>query len=149
MVLVGWLAQHGVNHGKVNNQNFVNLPFSQFVSKLEAKLKLHGVKLIRVEESYTSKVDHLAMEEMKHHAKYAGKRVKRGSFKSSIGITFNADVNGALGIILKCKQNSSIIATLLGSGGVTSPKRIRLGELRQQTSFKRLLEELDFVRHIF
>ena len=36
-----------------------------------------------------------------HHENYAGKRVKRGLFKSANGLFVNADVNGALQIIRK------------------------------------------------
>ena len=35
------------------------------------------------------------------HKKYSGRRVKRGLFKSSTGKIINADINGAIGIILK------------------------------------------------
>jgi len=50
-----------------------------------------------VKESYTSKIDHLASEEMKHQENYKGKRIKRGLFKSSTGVLLNVDINGALG----------------------------------------------------
>ena len=51
------------------------------------------VRPTNTEESYTSKVDHLAGEKMCKHEKYLGKRVKRGLFKSSTGKIINADEN--------------------------------------------------------
>ena len=62
-----------------------------------------GIEVKIVEESYTSKCDHLVFEEMKHQEKYLGKRVKRGLFKSSTGIYLNADTNGSIGILRKAK----------------------------------------------
>ena len=67
------------------------------------KTQLVGIKITIVSESYTSKcsaVDLEAIGKHEDHA-YAGKRVKRGLFKSSLGILINADVNGALNILRK------------------------------------------------
>jgi len=97
----GWLAQNGANHGDANNQNFVHLPFAKFAQKLKSKLTLYGIDFKAIEESYTSKCDHLAGESMCHHETYLGNRKKRGLFISSTGVKLNADVNGALGIMLK------------------------------------------------
>ena len=69
------------------------------------------------EESYTSKIDHLALESMEHHEKYSGKRIKRGLFKSSIGRLINADINGALGILRKVKEISEESLRILGARG--------------------------------
>jgi IS605 OrfB family transposase len=136
----GWMAQNGVNHGDKNNQNFVNIPFAKFVQKLKSKLMLNGISFKVREESYTSKCDHLAGEEMCHHEEYMGKRRPRGLFKSSTGITLNADVNGALGIMLK-EGKGNTLRSKLNSGGVNPPRRIRIGEIRQ-TSSKRLAKTL-------
>ena len=136
----GWMAQNGVNHGDKNNQNFVNLPFAKFVQKLKSKLMLNGISFKAREESYTSKCDHLAGEVMCHHEEYMGKRYPRGLFKSSTGMVLNADVNGALGIMLKEGKGKSLI-TQLNSGVVNTPRRIRIGEIRQ-TSSERLVKTL-------
>lgn len=136
----GWLAQDGSNLGKRNNQNFVNLPFGKFVWKLQAKCQECGIECVTVEESYTSKCDHLAGEAMKRQDKYLGKRKPRGLFHSSTGVTINADMNGALGILLKTSNQKSLL-TQLRSGGVTPPRRIRLREI-QQTSSVRLAENI-------
>ena len=134
------MAQNGVNHGDKNNQNFVNLPFAKFVQKLKSKLMLNGISFKAREEAYTSKCDHLAGEVMCHHEEYMGKRYPRGLFKSSTGIVLNADVNGALGIMLKEGKGKSLI-TQLNSGVVNTPRRIRIEAIRQ-TSSKRLVKTL-------
>jgi len=95
----GW--KQNINIGKVNNQKFVSIPFNKLIQQIQYKAEDVGINTILTEESYTSKVDHLAFETMKHHSKYLGKRIKRGLFKSSTGLIFNADINGALGILRK------------------------------------------------
>ena len=52
----------------------------------------------------------------------------------------NADVNGALGIMLKEGKGKSLI-TQLNSGVVNTPRRIRMDNIRQ-TSSKRLVKTL-------
>ena len=95
----GWKQE--INIGKRNNQNFVQVPFNNLIEQIEYKAEEIGIKVLRQEESYTSKVDHLAGEAIRHHKKYSGRHVKRGLFKSSTGKIINADINGAIGIILK------------------------------------------------
>ena len=90
-----------INIGKRNNQHFVGIPFLMLQNQLKYKCKEVGIIYQETEESYTSKCDHLANEEMKHHDNYLGKRVHRGLFQSSRGKLLNADVNGAIGIMRK------------------------------------------------
>lgn len=110
---------------KRTNQNFVGIPYFDFVCKLSYKLDAIGVKLVETDESYTSKCDHLAYETMEHHEKYLGKRVKRGLFKSSTGAVINADVNGALGIARKV-IGDSVIAQIVDRGGGLTPLKINV-----------------------
>ena len=68
------------NMGKRNNQNFVSIPFEKIISMIQYKAEEYGINVIITEESYTSKIDHFACEEMRKHEKYLGKRVKRELF---------------------------------------------------------------------
>lgn len=52
------------NIGKKNNQNFLGIPHSTLMDYITYKGKLVGVTTIIQEESYTSKVDGLALEEL-------------------------------------------------------------------------------------
>lgn len=97
--------KQNINIGKKNNQNFVNVPHAKFIEILTYKAQKEGIKVTITEESYTSKTSFLDNELPKKQNKYAGKRVKRGLFKSSNGIKVNADLNGALQILTKVVGN--------------------------------------------
>ena len=72
-----------INIGKVNNQKFVQIPFNKFIWQLQYKSEEIGINFVLTEESYSSKVDHSILEEMKHQENYCGKRVQRGLFKQT------------------------------------------------------------------
>lgn len=110
--------------GKQNNQNFVAIPHSQLISYLKYKCELVGIMLVECEESYTSKCDALAFEDIKKYKVYLGRRVKRGLFQSSVGKLINADVNGALNILRKV-INDSFVRKIIDSGSLFLPVKIR------------------------
>ena len=95
----GW--KDSINIGRRNNQTFVQMSFDRFIEYLKYKCEMVGINLIIHEESHTSKCDALALEDVKQHDTYLGKRVKRGLFQSSIGKLINADVNDLLNILRK------------------------------------------------
>lgn len=117
----GW--KQNINTGKKNNQKFVQIPFDKLIGQIKYKAKLNGIKVCTIEESYTSKVDHFALEEMTHQEEYKGKRVKRGLFQSSTGIRLNADINGAIGILRKVIGNDFL--NLLDRGCIAQPVKIK------------------------
>ena len=90
-----------VNIGKVNNQNFVQIPFERFIQMLKYKCEEVGITVEIVNEAYTSKCSALDNEEICKHDAYVGKRIKRGLFKTKTGCAVNADVNGSLNILRK------------------------------------------------
>lgn len=110
------------NMGKRNNQNFVGIPFEKLISQIQYKADELGIKVVTTEESYTSKIDHYAGEEMCHHETYLGKRIQRGLFRSSTGKVLNADLNGAIGILRKVVGES--ISQVVNRGGVETPTRL-------------------------
>ncbi len=123
--------QKDINLGKINNQNFVNLPVGNIKEKLEYLCKLYSIKFIKQEESYTSKASFFDNDEIpKYNVNvpkeytFSGTRVKRGLYKTSQGYKLNADVNGALNILKK----SSVVClnALYSSGEVDTPVRIRI-----------------------
>ena len=113
---------------KRNNQNFVSIPFNDLIETLKYKTEKYlYLDLFIVEESYTSKCDHLVKETMEHHENYLGKRVKRGLFKSSTGKELNADINGAIGILRKGNAISDDqIKILRDRGDIVSPKVLNI-----------------------
>ena len=115
--------------GKQTNQNFVSIPFYKLLKMLEYKCKMIGINLVTQEESYTSKCDSLAFEEVKSHEKYKGSRIKRGLFLSSLGKALNADINGALNILrkylhLKEVNEFPVIQEIIDRGLLYRPYRI-------------------------
>ena len=90
-----------VNIGKANNQNFVNIPHSRFIDMLKYKCERVGIKVVLVNENYTSKCSFLDNESVEKHDIYDGKRIKRGLFQSKEGKLINADVNGSYNILKK------------------------------------------------
>ncbi len=93
--------KQGVTMGTRNNQNFVSIPFLLLIEKIKYKAELVGIKVIKQEESYTSKCSFLDREDIGKHKTYKGKRVKRGLFIASYGRIINADVNAAYNIMRK------------------------------------------------
>ena len=103
----GW--KNGINLGRRNNQNFVNIPYSKFINQLTYKCQLLGITVITREESYTSKASFLDYDEIPNYndetkPKFSGKRIKRGLYRSTTR-KINADVNGAYNIMAKENPN--------------------------------------------
>lgn len=93
--------KNGVNLGKDNNRTFYQVPYRKLIHMLFYKGEDHGIKVVENEESYTSKCDALALEDVGFHDTYVGKRTKRGLFQSAKNVLINADVNGAINIMRK------------------------------------------------
>ena len=100
--------KQNINIGKVNNQNFVNIPFKKILDILRYKLEENGIECKEQEESYTSKSSYLDNDDIPVYKEndgtnyiFSGKRIKRGIYKSKQGKIINADLNGALNILKK------------------------------------------------
>lgn len=117
--------KQNVNLGNKNNQKFVEIPFSSLVGKISYKAKLVGIDVKITEESYTSKVDHLAFEILEKHDIYLGKRKKRGLFQSSVNQLINADINGSIGIARKVFGDFAV-QQIIGSGLAFNPIRVNI-----------------------
>jgi IS605 OrfB family transposase len=126
-ILIGELKEikQGINHGKQNNQNFVSIPFGKFKAKLESKCDLYGIKYHLVNESYTSKTDALALDEIIKQPYGDSRRIKRGLYKSITGQLINADINGAINILRKVAGDFPV-KEIVSRGLVNRPRRIRI-----------------------
>ena len=123
--------QRNSNIGKVNNQNFVNIPYGKLRNKLEYLCDMYGIEYILQEESYTSKAsffdrDDLPLYNADNPQEYifSGRRVKRGLYMTKKGNLINADCNGALNILRK--SNVVDLTVLYDRGELDTPKRIRI-----------------------
>ena len=123
--------QNGTNLGKRNNQTFVNIPFGKLENKLAYLSDYYGIRLIKQDESYTSKASFFDRDDIPSFTNgdekeyvFSGKRIKRGLYKTSTGSMLNADVNGALNILKK--SNVVDLTVLYSRGEVDTPLRIRV-----------------------
>ena len=115
------------NLGKINNQNFIQIPYNKLIHMIKYKSDMVGIDVILTEESYTSKVDHLSNEEMRYQDKYLGKRIKRGLFKSATNKLINCDINGSIGMLRKENVVSKEWLNIQGNRGcVCQPIKITI-----------------------
>jgi len=109
-----------INLGKVNNQNFVSIPYEKFKKKLEAKCEYYGIEYKEVDESYTSQTCSKCGTVKKNNRKYRGLYVCK-----NCGYVVNADINGAINILGKV-AGESVVRQITSSGRVSRPVRIRV-----------------------
>ena len=125
------------NIGKINTQNFVQIPFNKLIQMLSYKCQLVGINCIIQEESYTSKASFIDNDYIpvfnsttELNYKFSGQRVKRGLYCSQKGIKINADINAALNILRKyLKVNSDNLFDINSRdfrGFVYNPKVINI-----------------------
>ncbi|MEA3314840.1 MAG: zinc ribbon domain-containing protein [Campylobacterota bacterium] len=93
---------------KSTKQNFIQIPFGKLLDYLQYKAEELGIKVINIDEAYTSKTscinaDVFAVQEKAKNKEpiltndLNASRVKRGLLKDKISnIVFNADINGAV-----------------------------------------------------
>ena len=118
-VYIGYnpLWKHQLRLRKKITQLFVVIPFDKIIQVLKYKAEEHGIVVLRIEESYTSKCSFLDNEYPKKRDKYLGKRIQRGLFKSAQGELINSDVNGAYNILLKGDPQALPHRSVGGVGG--------------------------------
>ena len=130
--------KQGINHGAVNNQNFVSIPYYKLKAKLESKCKENGINYFLQEESYTSKASAVDLDEIPTYGeleegeekpKFSGKRIKRGLYQTKDKKLINADVNGAINILrkhLKCKSKGDLSPDDVRAASTSHPCKIFL-----------------------
>ena len=94
---IGW--KDSINIGKINNQNFVSVPYNMLIQMLDYKCKLAGINMVIVNEAYTSKCSFIDNEKICKHDTYKGKRMSRGMFRTANGLYINADINSSFNIM--------------------------------------------------
>lgn len=60
-IVFGWNKgqRQGINIGKKNNQNFVQIPTAKLKDRIQQLAEEHGIEFVETEESYTSKASFL------------------------------------------------------------------------------------------
>ncbi|SET18999.1 zinc ribbon domain-containing protein, partial [Anaerobranca gottschalkii] len=87
------------------NQSFVGIPHQEFIKKVMYKGENVGIKVILVDESYTSGTSFLDNELPVKENYNKSRRIHRGLFRSNNGTLINADLNGAYQIMKKVFPN--------------------------------------------
>lgn len=83
------------------NQNFISIPYYNFIQKVQYKAEEFGIQVVITEESYTSGTSFLDGEYPIKENYNKNRRKYRGLFVSNKGTKINADVNGSYQIIKK------------------------------------------------
>jgi putative transposase len=102
VIVVGYFKDIKSNYV---NRNFYYIPYLRLRTKIRDKAKSLGVKVVFINESYTSKCSYYDREDICEHEYYLGRRVNRGLFRTSEGKLVNADVNGAANIARKYNKD--------------------------------------------
>jgi len=113
-----------VNMGRKTNRQFYDIPYAKFLYNLKAAFEKNNQQLILNEESYTSKCDALALEEVAKHENYLGNRITRDFFSSSTRVLINADINGAINIMKKWKAKNGITMKKITGTRLCNPKKL-------------------------
>lgn len=123
--------KRGINIGKQNNQNFVQIPHWALRRKLEGLCQRYGIEYTEQEESYTSKASFLDQDliptynaDNPQEYNFSGKRIKRGLYRTSNGQLVNADINGAANILRK--SNHRLDFERVARGLLANPLRVKL-----------------------
>ena len=98
----GWKQE--VNLGKINNQNFVQIPIAKLINLLQYKGKASGIDIILQEESYTSQASCLSLDKIPVYGEkvnktaFSGVRKKEHYHDKKYNMTYNSDINGSYNI---------------------------------------------------
>lgn len=139
-VVFGWnqFNKDGINLGKKNNQEFVQIPTAKLKDRVSQLCQQYGINFIETEESYTSQASFLDGDflpkygEKPERWKASGKRIRRGLYQSSDGSLINADTNGAANIIRKVSVQLSFDLTKARRDVLTRPNRYFLDSLSKK-----------------
>ena len=103
------IVGHNVNQKQKSKlKNFVALPIFKLIQILKYKCKMNGIKLIEINEAYTSGTSFIDDEKpIKSHYNKS-RRLRRGLFKTNNGQYINSDVNAAYQIIRKYNDEIKI-----------------------------------------
>ena len=95
----------GIKRNKKHMKYFVTIPYVTLIDQIKYKAKKVGIKVIMINESYTSGcscIDDYIISKKCYNKK---RRKKRGNFVTNNGFNINADVNGAYNILRKYLKN--------------------------------------------
>ena len=141
-IVFGWNKgqRQGINIGKKNNQNFVQIPTAKLKNRIQQLAEEHGIEFVETEESYTSKASFLDRDELPVFGgekptnwKPSGKRVTRGCYQDSQGSIVNADAQAAANILRKVEIQLGISLAKVNRAALTLPSRLYIWNNKRKT----------------
>ena len=106
----------GVKRNKKHMKYFATIPYVTLINQIKYKAKKSGIKVVLINESYTSGCSCIDDYEISKECYNKKRRKKRGDFVTNNGFHINADINGAYNILrkyLKEKLNQKIISLIV------------------------------------
>ena len=122
-----WKESISKRTSRFQNRRFNEMPFLKLIELLKYKCQKVGIRLITLNESFTSKCSALHLEKICKHETYQGVR-RGGYFKSDKGF-LNADINGAINILRRFVNDNDFVKGLISSNHIFNPKRLKLAEI--------------------
>ena len=95
----------GVKRNKKHMKHFATMPYITLINQIKYKAKKVGIKIVMINESYTSGCSCIDDYEVSKKCYNKKRRKKRGNFVTNNGFNINADVNGAYNILRKYLKN--------------------------------------------
>lgn len=146
-VVFGWNKENkkGIELGKKNNQEFVQIPISRLKERIQRLCEWSGIQFVETEESYTSSSSFLDNDKLpvfgdkstREGWEPSGKRTKRGLYRTANDWYINADANAACNIIRKVSMTLDLDLSEVCRATLTSPCRIFLWKLGGQSAARR------------
>ncbi len=96
----------GIKRNKKHMKYFVTIPYVTLINQIKYKARRSGIKVIMINESYTSGCSCIDDYEISKECYNKKRRKKRGDFITNNGFHINADVNGAYNILRKYLKNN-------------------------------------------
>ena len=96
----------GIKRNKKHMKYFVTIPYVTLINQIKYKAKKSGIKVVMINESYTSGCSCIDDYEISKECYNKKRRKKRGDFVTNNGFHINADVNGAYNILRKYLNNN-------------------------------------------
>src|SRR6056297_1488611 len=124
-IVIGDIAE--IKQNNKHNKHFVSIPIQRLKDLIEYKAKLEGIKVVFVNEAYTSGCSAIDEESLSKTDYDKSRRIKRGLFKTGNKV-INADVNGSLNIMRKHLKNGipKMVKQIRDMGEVDTPERLRV-----------------------
>ena len=96
----------GIKRNKKRMKYFATIPYVTLINQIKYKAKRSGIKVVMINESYTSGCSCIDDYEISKECYNKKRRKKRGDFVTNNGFHINADVNGAYNILRKYLKNN-------------------------------------------